>query len=144
MKITEKDIAVILRDGGYRLTQQRRAILKVIIRRQDHLTPAEIHKEVCEECPGIGLVTIYRTLDVLAEMGLICEVHAKGSCRSYLFRRPSEHHHHMICADCGKVIDFVNCDLNELEQRLAQETGFRTEGHLLEFFGCCLECQQVT
>ena len=143
MTLTEKKIVAILRQRGYKLTPQRRAVLNVIARSQDHLTPAEIYQGVHQEYPGIGLVTIYRTLDILAGLGLICEVHAGGSCRSYLLRRPSEHHHHLICSDCGKVLDFTDCDLSELEQRLSQETGFKTEGHLLEFFGCCPDCQKV-
>lgn len=143
MKIREREISAILRQRGYKLTQQRRAILHVIARSQDHLTPAEIYQEVRQEHPGVGLVTIYRTLDILAELGLICEIHAAGSCRSYLLRRPREHHHHLVCSDCGRVVDFTDCDLTGLEQRLADETGFKTEGHLLEFFGCCPECQEI-
>jgi hypothetical protein len=75
------------------------------------------------------LVTVYRTLDILSELGLICEVHSGGNCRSYLMRRPQEHHHHLICADCGTVADFTDCDLSELEQRLSLETGFEIKGH---------------
>ena len=94
--------------------------------------------------PSIGLVTIYRTLEILTKLGLICEVHAGGNCRSYLMRRPSEHHHHLICSNCGTVIDFTDCDLGELEQRLTEETGFKINGHLLEFLGQCENCLKGT
>jgi len=57
-------------------------------------------------------------------------------------RRPSEHHHHLICSDCGAVVDFANCDLGELEQRLSLKTGFEIEGHLLEFLGRCQNCRR--
>jgi Fe2+ or Zn2+ uptake regulation protein len=141
MKNMEKKIASLLRRRGHRVTPQRRAVLKVIARSQDHLTPAEIHRQVLQAHPGIGLVSIYRTLALLTELGLICEVHVGGVCRSYLLRRPSEHHHHLVCSDCGNVVDFSNCDLGELEKKLAEDTGFDIEGHLLEFAGRCPGCQ---
>lgn len=142
MVYTEKRIEHTLREGGYKITPQRRTIINTIIDNHEHLTPAEIHALVKREHPGIGLVTVYRTLEILAELELICEMHAGGNCRSYLIRRPSEHHHHLICSDCGTVIDFTNCDLEELEQRLSRENGFEINGHLLEFVGRCIKCRE--
>ena len=141
MRLTVNKIVGILRQHGYKLTPQRRAVLTVIAHSHDHLTPEAIYDRVRQKHPGIGRVTIYRTLDVLTKLGLICEVHAGGACRSYLMRRPSEHHHHLICSSCGLVVDFTDCDLNVLEQRLSQKTGFEVEGHLLEFHGRCHDCQ---
>ena len=143
MRLTANKITGILRQHGYKLTPQRRAVLNVIARSPDHLTPAAIHDRVCQERPGIGRVTIYRTLEVLTELGLICEVHVEGNCRSYLMRRPLEHHHHLICSDCGRVIDFTECNLSKLEERLSLETGFEVESHLLEFHGRCPSCQDT-
>ena len=143
MRLTEKKIETILRREGYKLTPQRRAVLNLITLSHDHLTPAAIHEKVCQEHPGIGLVTIYRTLNILTELGLICEVHSGGNCPSYLLRRPSEHHHHLICSECHTVTDFTDCDLSELEQRLSKETGFEIEGHLLEVEGLCRNCQNI-
>jgi Fur family ferric uptake transcriptional regulator len=139
----EKRIASILRKRGYKLTPQRRAVLKVIVHSHDHLAPAAIHERVHLEYPGIGLVTIYRTLHILAELGLICEVHTGGGHRSYLVRRLAGHHHHLICSRCGAVIEFADCDLGELEQRLHEDTGFDIESHLLEFFGLCPSCKKT-
>jgi Fur family ferric uptake transcriptional regulator len=144
LRYTERKIENILRKSGFKITSQRRSVLNAITQSHEHLTPAAIHKRVCREHPGIGLVTIYRTLEILTELGLICEVHAGENCRSYLIRRPSEHHHHLICSDCGRVMDFTDCDLSELEQRLAQETGFKIHSHLLEFLGQCRNCRKVT
>lgn len=145
MKPKEKKIAATLRAHGYKLTRQRRAVVRAIASSRDHLTPAAIYEKVGQAHPDIGLVTIYRTLEILDKLGLICEVHAGGNCRSYLVRRPSEHqhHHHLICADCGVVVDFTSCGLNQLEQRLSQKTGFDIDSHLLEFLGRCQACQKV-
>lgn len=132
-----------LKQRGYKLTPQRCAVLGVIALSREHLTPAAIYERVHQEYPGIGLVTIYRTLEILTELGLVCEVHAGGNCRSYLVRRPAEHHHHLICAGCGAVVDFIDCNLGELEQKLSRETNFEIEGHLLEFLGRCQNCRKV-
>ena len=141
MKLTANRIAGILRQRGRKLTPQRRAVLEVIAHSRNHLTPADIYHKVGQQYPGIGLVTVYRTLEALAELGLVCKVHAEGGCRSYLMRRPAEHHHHLICSGCGRVVDFTGCDLVELEQGLSRETGFEVEGHLLEFYGHCPDCR---
>jgi Fur family ferric uptake transcriptional regulator len=139
MIYTERKIETMLRRRGLKITPQRRTILNTIILSHKHLTPAEIYERVRRE-HRIGLVTVYRTLEALARLGVICEVHAGDSCRSYLMRRPSEHHHHLICSDCGTVFDFTDCDLSELEQRLSEETGFKINSHLLEFLGVCRKC----
>ncbi len=141
MRFSEKKIAIILRQHGYKFTPQRRIVIQTVASSQDHLTPAAIYEKVHQERPNIGLVTIYRTLDILAKLGLICELHAGGSCRSYT-TGTSEHHHHLICTNCGKVVDFSGYDLSQLEQRLSLETGFDIEDHLLEFVGLCQACQK--
>ena len=143
MLSTEKNIENTLRQGGYKITPQRRTIIAAITATREHLTPAAVYEVVRQQNPGIGLVTIYRTLEILAELGLICQIHIGGNCRSYLIRRPSEHHHHLICSDCGTVIDFTDCDLHELETRLSKETSFKINGHLLEFLGQCRKCREA-
>ncbi len=140
MRLTERRIAIALRRHGYKLTPQRRAVIGTIASSLDHLTPAALYEKVHQERPGIGLVTIYRTLEILAKLGLICELHAGGSCRSYTIGAP-EHHHHLICSSCGEVIDFSGYDLSPLEERLSRETGFEIEEHLLEFIGLCQNCK---
>ena len=139
---SEKKILARLKQQGYKLTPQRRAVLQVIANSQDHLTPAALCERVRQGYPRIGLVTIYRTLEILTELGFICEMHAGGSCHSYVIRRPSGHHHHLVCSGCGTVADFTGCELTELETRLSGETGFEIESHLLEFLGRCQNCQK--
>ena len=141
MRFTERKIATTLRQHGYKLTPQRRAVIQAIVSSQDHLTPAAIYQKVHQYHPNIGLVTIYRTLDILTELNLTCELHAGGSCRSYTISCP-EHHHHLICSNCGRVIDFTGYYLSELEQRLSRETGFDIKDHVLEFTGLCQDCQK--
>ena len=103
MRLTANKIAGILRQNGYKLTPQRHAVLKVIASADSHMTPEQIHDKAVLEQPDIGLVTIYRTLDLLSELNLVCRMHISESCRSYMMRRPTEHHHHLICSGCGKT-----------------------------------------
>ena len=142
MVYTEKRTIQKLRKHGFKITPQRRLVINAIINSREHLTPVAIYERVHRGHPSIGLVTIYRTIEMLEGLGLICETHAGGSCRSYLIRRPSEHHHHLICSDCGRVVDFTNCNLEKLERRLIKETRFKINGHLLEFLGQCRRCSK--
>ncbi|MFC2059872.1 Fur family transcriptional regulator [Chloroflexota bacterium] len=142
MRLTEKKVTGILRRHGYKLTPQRRVIIQAIISTNDHLTPATIYEKLRQDYPDIGLVTIYRTLRILAKLELICELHAGESCRSYTIST-SYHHHHLICSSCGTVIDFIGHYVSELEQKLSRQTGFKIEGHLLEFTGLCQACQKA-
>jgi Fur family ferric uptake transcriptional regulator len=142
MQLSEGDIRAAVRKHGYKLTPQRRAVIKAIADTHEHMTPSELHDKVRRDYPGIGLVTVYRTMDILADIGLICELHSGGNCRSYLLRRPAEHHHHLICSECGQVVDFTDCDLSDIERRLSRDTGFEMESHLLEFLGRCPACQR--
>lgn len=139
----ERDIKAALKEHGYKITPQRSAVIRAIAETHAHLTPSELHAKVRLDNPRIGLVTVYRTLEALASAGLICELHAGESCRSYLLRRPEGHHHHLVCSDCGQVVDFSNCDLSQLEQQLCDDTGYELESHLLEFLGRCPACQKA-
>ena len=142
MKLTEKKIATILRQHGYKITPQRRAILSVIVHSEEHSTPSAILQKANYSHPGIGLVTVYRTLEILSKLGLVCRMHTSEGCHSYKGVL-LEHHHHLTCTACGRVIEFTDCDLGELEERLSAQTGFKIESHLLEFMGCCRDCQKV-
>ncbi len=140
MKLTANKIGGILRERGHKFTPQRHIILKVMASNHDHLTPEVIYEKSRLADPGIGRVTVYRTLDLLSKLDLVCKIHTEGRCRSYMMRRPTEHHHHLVCSGCGKVIDFTNCSLVDMERNLSQESGFDIKGHLLEFYGFCRDC----
>ena len=144
MKLTANKIAGILRTHGYKLTPQRHALLKVIASQHDHLSPEALYEKTRQEYPGIGRVTIYRTLELLNKLSLVCRVHAPDGCRSYMMRRPTEHHHHLVCSGCGHVVDFSDSDLSGLEKTLSEKTGFTIDGHLLELYGSCKDCQETS
>jgi Fur family ferric uptake transcriptional regulator len=138
----EKRVTQAVHEKGYKLTPARRALIGVIAESNSHLTPAEIYVRARHKDPDISLVTTYRTLDMLSRLGFICEVYTDDRSRSYLIRKQEKHHHHIVCSECGRVLDFTGCDLLALENKLAKETGFHIDSHLLEFVGKCRACQK--
>jgi Fur family ferric uptake transcriptional regulator len=140
MRLTKREVISTLKQHGYKLTPQRRAVIRAITAEQDHLNPLAIHSRARENQASIGLVTIYRTLEILTKLNLICRLHGSRICHSYTTSTP-EHHHHLICNGCGTVVDFSGYDLSELESILSRENEFRIDDHLLEFFGLCRACQ---
>lgn len=134
------EICDILRQSGYKITPQRQAVIEIINCSHEHLTAAELFEKVSSVRPDIGKVTVYRTLEVLTGLGLVCEVR-NDKTTSYVIS-PPEHHDHLICSRCGKVVNFTRCNMAGLEKRLARETGFSINKHHLELYGECSDCRQ--
>lgn len=129
-----------LHDSGYKATPQRLTILAAINEREGYFTPQQLYQWLHALYPGIGLVTVYRSLKALYRAGLVCEVQSAHNSRHYA-RCAAEHHHHLICLGCDRIVDFGRCGLFKLEEGLSKETGFTINEHRLEFFGFCRQCQ---
>ncbi len=133
-----------LKEGGYKLTPQRRATLNVIIENKGkHLNTEEIYNLVKEKCPEIGLATVYRTLQLFDDLRLIAKINLDDGCNRYEFNPhdDSQRHHHLICEQCGKIIE-VQIDLLEhLEKKIENKHGFIIKDHRVKFFGICSECK---
>jgi Fur family ferric uptake transcriptional regulator len=140
--IKRQEIVDALKLRGYKLTRQRRAILDIITRNRSPLTPADVHEKAKNRYPGIGLVTVYRTLELFDRLGFICKMHSGNSCRSYMMQRSSGHHHHLLCSICHRAVDFTDCNIRQMKERLVCQTGFKIDSHLVEFVGRCPDCQQ--
>ena len=141
MQITDEKITAILRQQGYKITPQRKAVIEVISRLQVHLAPVDIFTRVHRDYPEVGRVTVYRTLNILDSLGLLCHLHTQDRSQQLLLRRPAGHHHHLVCSGCGKVVDFDNCSLDKLVAQLEGDSGFKIEGHILELYGLCRQCR---
>lgn len=129
-----------LKNSGRKATPQRLAILAAIEGMKSTFTPQELYSGLQKSHPEIGLVTVYRTLKFLADGGMVCRMERGGKAQTYA-RRTEEHHHHLVCTACNKVVDVSSCGLAELEQRLSAETGFEISDHRLEFEGVCRQCR---
>jgi len=132
----QKDI----RDGGHKATRQRLIILKVISQIEYQFTAQELFKTIHQSHPEIGLVTVYRSLEIFANTGLVCQMSNIGGSQTYI-RSPAGHHHHLVCVGCKKVVDVDTCSLNALQEKLKSDTGFIINDHNLEFTGLCPGCQ---
>ncbi len=141
MKTSEARVRATLRRHGYKLTRQRLSVIKAVVSSKDRLTPTALYNKLHQDYPDIGLVTVYRTLGLLDNLGLLCKLHTSGDCHARTIGTP-ERHHHLICSGCGKVIDFSCRTMAELEGNLAEETGFAIKDHLLEFTGYCQNCRK--
>ena len=131
-----------LKANGYRLTTPRRVVVKTIASSDHVLNPSEVFKLARNDYRGLGLVTVYRTLEKLEELNLIQRVHQPSGCQSFVVTHPG-HEHILICDNCGRV-DFFCEDpegTNILMEQVGGESGFEITNHWLQFFGVCKDCQ---
>jgi len=131
-----------LKAKGYKVTRQRKAVLESLAQANGHQTPQEVYQSLRVTEPSIGLATVYRTLEVLKRLGVVCELSMPDCGRSYTLGASDQHHHHLVCSGCGVVVDFTTHGLDELEHRLMLESGFAITSHVLEFAGVCPSCQR--
>lgn len=134
-----------LKEKGYKLTPQRRAIVDIIIDNEgNHLTVEELYDEVKKECPEIGLATVYRTVQLLEELGTICKINLNDGCNRYELVHENEHHqhHHLICTECGRIIEVEGDLLDNLEQSIEETYNFNVKNHSVKFFGICCDCTE--
>ena len=133
------DLYQALEARGLRLTAARRAIIDTLLDSGGHLTADELTEQVHQRATGIGRMTVYRTLDLLCDLGVLRPVYQGTGAAHYILLHDG-HHHHLVCTDCSRVIEFDDCALGDLPARIARRFGFRVEGHLLELYGVCAAC----
>ncbi len=139
------------RGCGYRITVPREAILDVLSKTSEHLSAEDIYLAVHKVYPNIGLTTIYRTLELLVHIGLVFKFDfGDGRARYELAEGPKgkRHHHHLVCTNCGRVIDYTDFIdeeielLGQTEKGLAQKFNFKITNHVIQFYGLCEQCQR--
>jgi len=144
MSLTVQDVLRELSARNYKLTPQRRVIVSVFLDNADrHLSAEEMYDLVREEYPDIGLATIYRTLDLLAGLGLAQRINFGDGCDRYELSQGTHQHHHLICSICGRVYEFSEDLLDELEEQISVRSGFIITDHEVKFRGICSECQKA-
>ena len=139
------------RGCGCRITIPRQAIIDLLSSSSKHLSAEDIYLSVHKTYPTIGLTTVYRTLELLEQMGLIHKFDfGDGRARYELVEGPNkEHHHHLICTGCGRVIDytdFVDEELKlikQVEKTLAKRHNFNINSHQIHFYGLCSKCRST-
>lgn len=132
------ELEQILRSRGYRLTNQRRAVLRELENGR-HLSAEEMYDHLRGEHPELGLSTVYRTLDLLTELG-VARKDDFGEGYSRYELATERMHHHARCQECGRVIEFNEELMEYLALQVERETGFVTEWHEITLHGRCAEC----
>jgi len=124
------------------MTRTRQAVLALLQRTRQPVSVTEIFEQLQQENVAIDLVTVYRTVHVLKELGLLVqlELHQEGLSR-YELKEGRKHHHHIRCQICGQIVDLLLCPLKKVTKLIEQQTQFIVDDHTLEFTGLCPECQ---
>ncbi len=129
-----------LRAAGYRLTPQRESVLAVIAESEAHLNAEEILQRVRTRYPYLGKSAVYRSLDLLTQLGLVTQTDlGQGRVEYELHQHP--HHHHLVCRDCGSITQVDHTSFHALEKRLQEKYGFEADLEHLALFGHCRKCR---
>ncbi len=130
-----------IQNAGLRRTSQRDLILEIFLRTEEHLSSEDLYWLVQKQDPSVGNTTVYRTLKLLTEAGLAREVRFGDGKTYYEHHYNHEHHDHMICTECGKVIEFFSAEIEEWQDKMAEKFAFKPTHHSLRMWGICDECQ---
>ncbi len=124
---------------GLKQTQQRRVIVEHFLSLNSHVDAEELHRRVREDGHDIGLATIYRTLNLLTEAGLVEQKSFQDGRSVFEVAHPGAHHDHLICTRCGNVVEFEDPEIEALQEKIAKKNGMQLCSHRLDLFGVCID-----
>ena len=128
-----------LKAAGYKLTLPRLAVIEVLESSSDHLSHHQILAEGQKVYPKLSRATVYRTMELLVALNLVRPLYLNDPTQRFV--SASGGHHHLVCSNCGTIIEFDHCTADQLAQELSAQYSFQIYSHLLEFQGMCKECQ---
>lgn len=134
-KPSRPDLQAVLEDRGYRITGPRRDLIALLDRKGEGFSA----EEVSAELPGVGRATVYRTLKLLLEAGVVCKLALPNGAPRYSLARV-EHHHHTLCVRCGTVGEFRDATIERLLRGVGGDIADRIVGHRMEFYIICRDC----
>jgi Fur family ferric uptake transcriptional regulator len=130
-----------LRNNGMLVSGQREQILDIFLKIEEHPTINDIYDLVRKKHPQIGLATVYRTMKVICDAGLARETDFGGGIRRFEHKYKHQHHDHLICLNCGSIIEVLNPEIEKLQENLAKKHRFKALRHRMEIFGLCKNCK---
>lgn len=133
-------IETALDRAGYRLTEPRRSLAALIADQAGHFTAAELVTAARARRLEVGRATVFRTLEVLADLGAVERLDLPSGEHAYVGCEPA-HHHHVVCSRCGRTSEIDDAGLRKVVHEIARRTGYRIDEHRLELFGLCPACQ---
>jgi Fur family ferric uptake transcriptional regulator len=132
------DLEQLCADKGLRITEQRRTIAKVLSDSEDHPDVEQLHARAAAIDPGISIATVYRTVRLFEDAGIL-DRHDFGDGRARYEAAPEAHHDHLIDVESGKVVEFVDPELEALQKQIAEKLGYRLVDHRMELYGVRLD-----
>ena len=132
------DLEQLCADKGLRITEQRRTIAKVLSESEDHPDVEQLHARAAAIDPGISIATVYRTVRLFEDAGIL-DRHDFGDGRARYEAAPEAHHDHLIDVESGKVLEFVDPELEALQKQIAEKLGYRLVDHRMELYGVRLD-----
>jgi Fur family ferric uptake transcriptional regulator len=135
-------LKTIIKSKGMKYTEQRAVILQILVDLDDHLSAEDVHKIIKHHYPehNIGIATIYRTLNFLEEVELISSISFGKDGKKYEGKN-KKHHDHIICTHCGNITEFIDDNIEQRQEKVACEMGFKITDHTLQIYGICSKCQ---
>ncbi len=137
---TRIDVEALCAERGLRITEQRRVIARVISDSDDHPDVEELYKRASNIDPKISIATVYRTVRLFEEAGIL-DRHDFGDGRARYEAAPEAHHDHLIDVETGKVVEFVDPELEDLQKQIAEKLGYRLVDHRMELYGVAIESE---
>ena len=122
-------------------SRQREQILDIFLKTEHHPTINDLYDLVRKKHPQIGLATVYRTMKVICDAGLARETDFGGGIRRFEHKYKHQHHDHLICLNCGSIIEVLNPEIEKLQENLAKKHRFKAVRHKMEIFGFCQNCK---
>ena len=137
------ELKKIVKQKGLKYTEQREIVLSVLLDAQDHLTAEEVYNEIKKEHTdsNIGIATVYRALSFLEEVDLITSI-AFGTDGKKYESNAKSHHDHLICTNCGKIIEFIDDEIEKRQDKIAKKNKFKISSHSMQLYGTCETCQE--
>ena len=132
-----------MRDNGLKYTKQREVLLQTLYNNSEHFTPEQLYLYIKERHPGlnVGIATVYRSLNLLEESGMVTSISFGAQGKKFeLANKP--HHDHMICRQCGVIVEFEDQIIEKRQLAIAKEHGFKLTGHIMQLYGVCSECNK--
>jgi len=139
--LVEAEIVQRIQEHGLRVTQPRRLIVRAVLAQAGPFSAEELLQQLQQDGQATGRATVFRTLDLLVELGVLDRVHHPSGLHRYVLAGLG-HGHYVVCSRCGAVADFTSCNVDDLIAEVVAQTGFQVDGHWLELFGLCRACQK--
>ena len=142
MKLEEKIFRNFLTSRDLKFTPERDLILNEVFHRHDHFEAEDLLSSIKKKGKSTSRATIYRTLELLVQCGLLEVVDLGGNSHHYEHVLGHQHHDHLVCEHCGRIIEFTHSQLEKLKERVCREMDFDGRSHTLKIFGLCERCRQ--